>query len=217
MDEQRKRVYGYRQNILNGANCKQLILEMIDQQIEHYLGQFLDKDYGTETFAGWAAKQLAVEFEPATSAAWTSHSAEMFAREQAERMAEGQVLEALEENLPEEEDPAEWNWEALAKLVNTRWHLSLRDRDLKQLGRDRVGDFLIERARAAVQKIDLSEGQRFLQPEFSVQTACNWVRHKFGIELAPDERPRLGICRRSKQLVLEKARPPMRKRRSATR
>ena len=56
MDEQRKRVYGYRQNILNGANCKQLILEMIDQQIEHYLDQFLDKDYGTETFAGWAAK-----------------------------------------------------------------------------------------------------------------------------------------------------------------
>ena len=37
MDEQRKRVYGYRQNILDGANCKQLILEMIDQQIDHYL------------------------------------------------------------------------------------------------------------------------------------------------------------------------------------
>ena len=63
MDEQRKRVYGYRQNILNGANCKQLILEMIDEQIEHYLDQFLDKDYGTETFAGWAAKLLAVEFD----------------------------------------------------------------------------------------------------------------------------------------------------------
>ena len=63
MDEQRKRVYGYRQNILDGANCKQLILEMIDQQIDHYLDQFLDKDYGTETFAEWAGKQLAVEFD----------------------------------------------------------------------------------------------------------------------------------------------------------
>ena len=187
MDEQRKRVYGYRQNILNGANCKQLILEMIDQQIDHYLGQFLDKDYGAETFCGWAAKQLSVEFEPRDFRGMDFAAAEMFAREQAERMAEGQVLEALEENLPEEEDTAEWNWEALAKLVNVRWHLSLRDRDLKQLGRDRVGDFLIERARAAVEKIDLSEGERFLQPEFNVQTACAWVRHKFGIELAPDE------------------------------
>ena len=123
---------------------------MIDQQIDHYLDQFLDKDYGTETFAGWAAKQLSVEFDARDFRGMDFAAAEAFARDQAERMAEGQVLEALEENLPEEEEPAEWNWEALAKLVNTRWHLSLRDRDLKQLGRDQVGDFLIERARAAV-------------------------------------------------------------------
>src|SRR5208283_2725237 len=64
MDEQRKRVYGYRQNILNGADCKQLILEMIEQQIEHYLNQFLDKDYGAETFAGWASKAMAIELDP---------------------------------------------------------------------------------------------------------------------------------------------------------
>jgi preprotein translocase subunit SecA len=186
MDEQRKRVYGYRQNILDGANCKQLILEMIDGQIEHYLDEFLQKDYGTETFAEWSAKLLAVEFDARDFRGADFAAADQLAHEQAERMAEGQVLDALEENLPSEEDPSEWNWEALAKLVNTRWHMSLRDRDLKQLGRDQVGDFLIERARAAVQKIDLSAGARFLQPEFGVQTACNWVKHKFGIELAPD-------------------------------
>ncbi len=184
MDEQRKRVYGYRQNILNGANCKQLILEMIDQQIEHYLGQFLDKDYGTETFAGWAAKELAVDFDARDFRGMDFASAEIFAREQAERMAEGQVLEALEENLPEEEDPAEWNWEALAKLANTRWHLSLRDRDLKQLGRDRVGEFLIERVQAAVQRIDLSEGQRFLSGRLRradrLQLGAAQVRHRVG-------------------------------------
>jgi preprotein translocase subunit SecA len=205
MDEQRKRVYGYRQNILNGASCKQLILEMIDQQIEHYLNQFLDKDYGTETFAGWAAKQISVDFEARAFRGMDFASAEIVAREHAERMAEGQVLEALEENLPEEEEPAEWNWEALAKLVNTRWHLSLRDRDLKQLGRDRVGEFLIDRVQAAVQKIDLSEGQPFLQAGFGVQTACNWVRHKFGIELAPEEVRDLELSA-FQELVQKKAR-----------
>ncbi len=50
------------------------------------------------------------------------------------RMAEGQVIDAIDENLPEDEDPRDWNWEALAKLVNTRWKLNLRDRDLKQAG-----------------------------------------------------------------------------------
>jgi preprotein translocase subunit SecA len=187
MDEQRKRTYGYRQNILNGANCKRLILEMIDRQIDHFIGQFLAKDYGTETFAEWASKELAVDFEARGFRGMDFELAQQFAKDEAERLAESQVLDALEENLPQDADPQEWNWEALAKMVNTRWHLSLRDRDLRQLGRDQVGEFLIDKARAAVQKIDLSAGQRFLQPEFGVRTACAWVRHKFGIELAPDE------------------------------
>ncbi len=204
MDEQRKRVYGYRQNILNGADCKQLIFEMIDQQIEHYLDQFLDKNYGAETFAEWAGKLLAVELDARDFRGMDFAAAETQARDQAERMAEGQVLEALDENLPAEEEASEWNWEALAKTVNTRWHLSLRDRDLKQLGRDQVGDFLIERARAALQKIDFSDGARFLHPSFGVETACNWVRHKFGIELAPDQVGELEPAA-FKKLVREKA------------
>ena len=34
MDHQRKRVYGYRQEILDGGNCKVRILDMIDEQID---------------------------------------------------------------------------------------------------------------------------------------------------------------------------------------
>src|SRR6202012_2717403 len=46
MDEQRKRVYSYRQQILEGSNCKRLILEMIDEQIGDSVDRFLDDDYG---------------------------------------------------------------------------------------------------------------------------------------------------------------------------
>ncbi len=187
MDEQRKRVYGYRQNILDGANCKKLILEMIDQQVEHFLDQFLDKDYGTETFAEWAGKELSVELDARDFRGMDFQSAEQYARDQADRMVEGQVLDAIDENLPDEVDPREWNWEALAKAANTRWHLNVRDRDLRRIGRDDIAEFLIEKARAAVEKIDLGQGARLLHPDFPVQTACGWVRHKFGIELAPDE------------------------------
>ncbi len=205
MDEQRKRVYGYRQEILNGANCKQLILKMVEQQINLHLDQILDKNYGVETFAGWAANLLSVEFDARDFRGLDFATAELEARDRAETQAKGQVFEAVEENLPEEEETTEWNWEALAKLANTRWHLSLRDRDLRQLGRDQVGDFLIERAEAALRKIDLSEGERFLRPEFGVEVACNWVRHKFGIALAIEEVRDLEPAP-FKQLVLEKAR-----------
>ncbi len=203
-DEQRKRVYGYRQRILNGTNCKKLILEMIEQQIDRYLTQFLARDYGTETFTGWAGKELSVELQAKDYRGMDFKAADDYAKDTAERLVEGQVLEAIDENLPDEVDPREWNWEALAKACNTRWHLSVRDRDLKRVGRDNVDEFLIEKARAALLKTDLEEGARFLAPDFGTQTACAWVLHKFGIELAPDE-----VCDLEpapfKQLVLDRA------------
>src|SRR5205085_9974149 len=63
MDEQRKRVYGYRQRILDGANGKKLILEMINDQVNSHLDVFLSKDYGTDTFTQWVGGQLGVELD----------------------------------------------------------------------------------------------------------------------------------------------------------
>ena len=51
MDHQRKRVYSYRQNILDGGNCKIGILEMLDDQINLAVDRFLDEDYGASGFA----------------------------------------------------------------------------------------------------------------------------------------------------------------------
>ena len=65
MDEQRKRVYGFRQRILEGravaddnetlsdrdGECRELILEMVDRQIDQHIDTFLDRDYGAQTFA----------------------------------------------------------------------------------------------------------------------------------------------------------------------
>jgi preprotein translocase subunit SecA len=116
--------------------------------------------------------------------------AESYARDEAERFAETQVLDAIEENLPDSEDeesPEEWNWLALTKFANTRWGLNLRDRDLKKEGRDRVAEMLIERAREAIGKIDLSDGEPFLREDFGLRSAVLWVQHKFGIELEFDE------------------------------
>src|SRR5205823_6139524 len=51
MDTQRKEVYGYRQKILEGANCKVLVLQMLDRQIERAVERFLDREYGAASFA----------------------------------------------------------------------------------------------------------------------------------------------------------------------
>ena len=63
MDYQRKRVYGFRQKILNGDNCKQAILEMIDLQIDSNVDRLLHPDYGPSSFAEFAADRTGATFE----------------------------------------------------------------------------------------------------------------------------------------------------------
>ncbi|MHB8899403.1 MAG: preprotein translocase subunit SecA [Thermoguttaceae bacterium] len=187
MDEQRKRVYGYRQQILDGVQCKKLIFEMIDKQIGNHLSEFLAKDYGAESFAAWAGKMLSTELDARDYRDMDITLAEQHAKDQAERLAEGQVLDAIEENLPDDVDPREWNWEALAKMANMRWQMGSNGSGLKRIGREKLAEFLIEKAHAAIARIDLSDGAKFLTSDFGLQTTCAWVRFKFGFDLNMDE------------------------------
>ena len=186
MDEQRKRVYSYRQRILDGGSCKELILDMINSQIEQNLDIFLDKDYGTETFAKWAGNLLSVELDAREFRGLDFETADRQAKDGAERMAESQVFEAVEENLPEGEED-DWNWDALAKFSNTRWKTNFRDRDLKKVGRDGVAELLIEQAKSAITQLDLSDGARFLDADFGLRSTLGWLHNKFGIQLTLDE------------------------------
>src|SRR5207248_8048331 len=63
MDHQRKRVYGYRQEILEGGNCKIRILDMLDEQVQTAVDRFLDDDYGPSGFAQFASNRLGIEFD----------------------------------------------------------------------------------------------------------------------------------------------------------
>ncbi len=186
MDEQRKRVYGYRQRILDGASCRALILESVHSQIDHRLDAYLNRDFGIESYAEWAGKRLGATLEARDYRGMDAEQAERHARDEAERFAETQVLDAIEENLPDtgdEEAPEEWNWLALTKFANTRWGLNLRDKDLRKAGREGAAEFLIERAREAIGHIDLAEGASLLREDFGLRSAIGWVKHKFDIEL----------------------------------
>ena len=191
MDEQRKRVYGFRQKILDhtdgDADCREIVLDMVDRQIDQNIGTFLDKDYGTQTFAAWASERLACELEAADYRGMTPEEAERLAVEEAVRQSQALIYEAVEENLPASEDESEWNWSALASFANSRWKLSVNDRDLKRAGRDAVAEVLQEKAREAIHRIDLSDGARFLAPDFGLRSACGWTEWRFGRPLTSTE------------------------------
>jgi preprotein translocase subunit SecA len=183
MDLQRKEIYGYRQRILEGTNCKILLLEMIEEQIGSAVDEFLDDDYGPASFAEFVANRLGVEYDTTEFARCEFAEAERTAREKASRMIASQIQDALDQNLSEDVEQADWNWQAMAEEVNRRWGLKYSDRDLKKIGRDNLAGKLIEEAEKALAQIDLSAGQRFLQPDWGLQSLVDWVRLKFQIQV----------------------------------
>jgi len=185
MDHQRKSVYGYRQEVLHGANCKARVLRMIDEQVELALGRFLADDYGPGSFAELASQRLGLEFGASDFTGSNYEEAEKTAREKASRMAPTQIHDAMEENLSTDVEEREWNWQALANQVNTRWGLKLTDRKLKEVGRDNLAQFITELADKSITAVDLSKGQPYLLPDWGRRSLCDWAYHKFQIKIDP--------------------------------
>jgi preprotein translocase subunit SecA len=102
--------------------------------------------------------------------------------------AEKQILEQMEECLPEEaEDKRDWNWLALSRWCNTQFGLNTNDRELKKLGREDVFPYLTERADDAIGRHDLSTIDVLLDPILPKRSLSNWLLHQFAMEIDPDE------------------------------
>ncbi|GIW88665.1 MAG: hypothetical protein KatS3mg108_2989 [Isosphaeraceae bacterium] len=195
MDEQRKRVYSFRQRLLDGAPTKDIILDMLDAQVRRAVDQYLAEDYGAGTFAAEAGARLGVELNPKDYRGASIEDAIEAARRDAEGQAFDLISDAIEENLPGEADPAEWNWLALTAWANNRFGLNLKDRDLKQFAdgkgsdqtvdRRALQDFLVEKANASIAAVDLAPLAPALAPDFGRRTLAEWARLKFGLALDP--------------------------------
>lgn len=187
MDEQRKRTYGYRQAILEGVNCRDLIFKMVEEQIDIFIEQYLNPNYGVDSFAAWAGQRLSLELDPKQFRNMNFEEATQQALDEAHKMCESLVYELIEENLSEDVEEDEWNWEALAKGINIRWNIGVRSRDLKKIGRDHVDEYLVEHARNMIQKTSLEDGAHFMDPEYGLIAACAWIKNKFSIELSAEQ------------------------------
>jgi preprotein translocase subunit SecA len=204
MDEQRKRLYGYRQKILDGYSCRELILDMVEDQIDHYVDLLMHRDYAVETFATFAGGKLGCQFEARDFRGMDYEQAETFAHGEATRMVETQIFDAIDENLPEG-DEEEWNWDALTKFASSRCATNYKPNDLKRVGRDEVSEMLIGTAHKAIEKLDLSEGRPILEPDFALRSLLNWAEVKFSIDLKLEDVRGLEP-KALKQLLSDKAR-----------
>jgi preprotein translocase subunit SecA len=187
MDHQRKRVYSYRQQILEGTSCRELVMEQLQRQIQSNVDQFCDAMFGAESYARWAGPRLGMQLDPKDFRSVEPSVAVAYAKDQAERAAETQILDAIDENLPSEEEQSEWNWDAMAKWVNSKFGTHYTVSMLKKMERDRMDEEFIGKANEYIAKIDLGEGDAFLEPDYGLQMLQTWMLNKFSIQVPMNE------------------------------
>ncbi|MBI1347286.1 preprotein translocase subunit SecA [bacterium] len=184
MDEQRKRVYSYRQTVLEGTDCRALILDMIEKQLARWTKHFLSPNYRWETVAAWSVQHLGIELEASDIRGMNVEQCQQYIVDEAERQADAAIQEAIGENLPEDvEDDRERNWQAMARWANTRYQLNTNDRDLKKIGLGELHGYLYGRAREAIARIDLQPVEIFLADNWSQRSLANWAQQQYGLPI----------------------------------
>ena len=197
MDEQRKRVYSFRQQLLDGLPTKDAILKMVEGQVERACDEYLADDYPASTFAAEAGSRLGVELKGKGYKGANFEYAQSIARREAEEQIADLVGENIEENLPSDAEPSEWNWIALCNWANVRFGLNLKDRDLKkflsgtgneqELDRRGLQDSLVEHATGTIQNVDLGPLSEYLNEDWGRRSLAGWVHAKFGVVVDPEE------------------------------
>jgi preprotein translocase subunit SecA len=183
MDEQRKRIYRFRQRILDGQSCREIVQDMVRDQIESNVSTFLDPDFGTETFASYAGSQLMVTLDPKMYRKLTPEEAISVSLDEAERQAEFDIVQQIEETLPLSEEESEWNWAALAQFANSRYNIGVREKDLKSTGRKLVDELLVNKARQAIQKVKIEGADVMLAEDYGIKTTAAWAKAKFSVDI----------------------------------
>lgn len=184
MDEQRKRVYSYRQKILEGADCRTLILAMIDNQLQRLAERFLNPEYRWETIVEWARVKCELELEPRDLRGMEADTLLEYLKDTADRQADIQIQEKIEENLPEDvEDDRERNWQAMSMWANRRFGLNTNERDLRKIPFDEIHQTLYARAQEAIQRFDFSPVEVFLKDDWGRQSLSGWVKQQYGLEI----------------------------------
>ncbi len=187
MDLQRKRVYGARQEILDGKNPRAMVLGMIRTQITAATGRFLADDYGSASFAEFASNRLGMEFEASDFRTSSYDDASRSALDQGIANVPTFMQERLEENLNPEEDPKDWKWTELTRAINARYDMKATEKDLRKLEPEELAEHLVARAEASVRGVNLSEGQRFLTRTYGAEALVEWCRQKFGVKVPIEE------------------------------
>ncbi|MBM4077669.1 MAG: preprotein translocase subunit SecA, partial [Planctomycetes bacterium] len=186
MDEQRRRIYNYRQRILENADCRKLLLEMIDKQLVHWTKEFLKPDYRWETILEWIRQNCSLEQLEIRHIRNYLEADDLidYLKNQCDRDAEVQIKEKIEENLPADvEDDRERNWQAMSMWANRRYGMNTNDRELRKIGLENLQENLYSRALESIARFDFTPIKHFMDSDWGLRALSSWVHQQYRIDI----------------------------------
>ena len=140
MDEQRKQVYSYRQRILDGGNCRQLILDMIDKQIAPGSLASSTPNYRWERSRAGPRTRLGLEVEARSIEGMDRARLEEYLRRRGGAAGRGRHRreDRRGPSARRSRTSPSGTGCALSRWANVRYGLNTNDRELKKIGRDEL-------------------------------------------------------------------------------
>ena len=210
MDRQRNIFYGRRQRILESADLREFVWNMLAESVADACGSYLAATYSHETVAEWARRNLGVQVDANQIEGKDADELPGYLAELAKQTARDTITETLGEFIPDDvgdatdtgepdepdeddetdepedrgnEPPAQADYRALATWTQGHLGVKVRESDLKKLSADEIAEMLSTATAARIDTMDLSPIRQFLQEDFRLGGLAAWANTKFDFGL----------------------------------
>ncbi|MDY6914410.1 MAG: preprotein translocase subunit SecA [Planctomycetota bacterium] len=190
MDYQRRAFYSLRQKVLKGRELEGLVMGMVLQSLEEAVGSYLDGRYRQRCIAEWARQTLQIPIrDDQVQATGIEELPDLEAdlRARAREEADHVITITLGEYMGDDVEPGQWDLRGLSSWAMSRFGVNISQNQLRKMTPQEVEAELSKLAGEQIDEMDLTPAAKYLQQGYAEQALAEWVRNKFGIEVAADQ------------------------------
>jgi len=184
MDHQRRAFYAQRQQVLEGRDLRQVVLDMIGESVRRAVEDYLDPSYPRRCVAEWARQNLQIPIEGEQIKAETLDDLpdlEDDLRSRAKEEAANVISMTLGEYMDPDMDRREWDLRGLSAWAMSRFGVNLSQNQLRKMNPPEVEEQLIQAASERIDQLDLTGAVGYLEPGFAERSLAEWAKNRFDI------------------------------------
>jgi preprotein translocase subunit SecA len=186
-DIQRNYFYKRRQKIIEGLNLREMIFEIITESVDDAVAQYLEPDYVPTVLSEWVRANFHTVIEPQDLRDREFAILESTIRDRSRDDAKTQITQSLSEFMDPDADPADWDYNGLAKWAEESFDVRVNSGQLRKMDREQIREALIEAAMEQIERRDCEGIRPYLVKNYAQQQLAQWANNKFQLQLGPDD------------------------------